>query len=266
MRMNNLILKGKMKIDNMEFNHIEGGFGQDKKSMLVKDIAKIHQKELREINQSINMNRNRFKDGIDVIDLKRTGFAINLVDNGIYTQNSINASKNIYLLSERGYSKLLKILEDDFAWEQYEKLVDGYFNMRQAIKGSSVDIAKMLNRQVDLVLGEVDNLNGRVENLENNMTVDFGQQRRLQNKARSRVVAILGGIDSHSYRNRSLRGKVFSAIWRDYKDYFAVGSYRDTLRIDFEKAIRYLDCWQAQGRLLRKIEECNKQIDIGEVI
>ncbi|WP_455822402.1 hypothetical protein [Clostridium butyricum] len=42
-------------------------------------------------------------------------------DNGIYTQNALNVSKNIYLLSERGYSKLLKILEDDVAWEQYEK-------------------------------------------------------------------------------------------------------------------------------------------------
>ena len=51
-------------------------------------------------------------------------------NHGIYNQNSINRSENIYLLSERGYSKLLKILEDDVAWEQYEKLVDGYFNMR----------------------------------------------------------------------------------------------------------------------------------------
>lgn len=40
----------------------------------------------------------------------------------------------IYLLSERGYAKLLKILEDDKAWEQYEKIVDGYFNMRKSLK------------------------------------------------------------------------------------------------------------------------------------
>lgn len=132
--MNSLTLKGKTKVDNMEFVHIEGGFGESKKSMLAKDIAEIHDKEVREVNQSINMNRKRFKDGIDIIDLKEMEFAINLIDNGIYTQNSINASKNIYLLSERGYSKLLKILEDDFAWEQYEKLVDGYFNIRKTLE------------------------------------------------------------------------------------------------------------------------------------
>lgn len=51
-----------------------------------------------------------------------------------FTQNQINASLNIYLLSERGYAKLLKILEDDKAWEIYDELVDNYFNMRVAIK------------------------------------------------------------------------------------------------------------------------------------
>lgn len=135
--MSELILKGLVAVDGMEFSHIEGGFGENEKSMLAKDIAEIHVKELREVNQAINMNRKRFKDGVDIIDLKGSAFAINLIDSGIYTQNSLNASKNIYLLSERGYSKLLKILEDDFAWEQYEKLVDGYFNMRRVQKSLS---------------------------------------------------------------------------------------------------------------------------------
>ncbi len=131
--MDDLILKGKVLIDGMEFNHIEGGFGKDKKSILVKDIAEIHDRELFKINELINNNRIRFKDDVDIIDLKNTNFDILLMDNGIYTQNAINRSKNIYLLSERGYAKLLKILEDDFAWEQYDKLVDNYFDMREII-------------------------------------------------------------------------------------------------------------------------------------
>lgn len=131
--MNNLIVNGMKNIDGMKFHDIEGGFGEGKKAMLVKEIANIHNKDLRVINQNIERNRERFKDNIDIVDLKGTDFAITLSDSGIYTQNSINASKNIYLLSERGYSKLLKILEDDFAWEQYDKLVDGYFNMRNQL-------------------------------------------------------------------------------------------------------------------------------------
>lgn len=75
--MKELKIIGKQNINGNEFTGIEGGFGEDKKAMLVKDIAKIHDREVREINQSINMNRLRFKDGIDILDLKGTNFAIN---------------------------------------------------------------------------------------------------------------------------------------------------------------------------------------------
>ena len=136
--MNNLIVNGMKNIDGMKFHDIEGGFGEGKKALLVKEIADIHGRELKEINRRINDNRKRFKDDIDIVDLKGTEFAVLLKHSGIYTQNSMNASLNIYLLSERGYSKLLKILEDDFAWEQYDKLVDGYFNMRNQLSSGQV--------------------------------------------------------------------------------------------------------------------------------
>ena len=131
--MNELKILGTEKIGSFEFTGIEGGFGEDKKAMLVKDIAEIHNRPVFKVNELINRNRKRFKDEIDVIDLKENNFAIFLKDSG-FTQNQINASNNIYLLSERGYAKLLKILEDDKAWEIYDQLVDNYFNMRYVIQ------------------------------------------------------------------------------------------------------------------------------------
>lgn len=135
--MSNLVLKGLTEVEGMKFHDIEGGFGQDKKSMLVKDIAEIHNRELKDINRNINNNINRFKKGIDILDLKNGGFDSLLQDLG-FSSRDISISNNIFILSERGYSKLLKILEDDFAWEQYEKLVDGYFNMREKIKDNNI--------------------------------------------------------------------------------------------------------------------------------
>ena len=130
----NVKVNGLVNIEGMKFHDIEGGFGEGKKAMLVKEIANIHGRELKVINQSINMNRERFKDGVDILDLK----SVNEIDRDFliglgFSNSSIANSNNIYLLSERGYSKLLKILEDDFAWEQYDKLVDGYFNMREQV-------------------------------------------------------------------------------------------------------------------------------------
>lgn len=132
--MNNLLkINGITEVKGMKFHDIEGGFGEGKKAMLVKDIASIHERDLKDINRNINNNAKRFTGGIDILDLKNGGFDSPLEDLG-FSKRDISISKNIYLLSERGYSKLLKILEDDVAWEQYEKLVDGYFNMRNHIK------------------------------------------------------------------------------------------------------------------------------------
>lgn len=121
------------EVNGMKFHEVEGGFGKDKKSILAKEIASIHNRKLFKVNELINSNRTRFKDNVDIVDLKGTEFTIHLMYSGIYTQNSINASKNIYLLSERGYFKLLKIMDDDLAWKKYDELVNNYFNMRQTI-------------------------------------------------------------------------------------------------------------------------------------
>lgn len=137
--MNKLIkINGLKEVNGMKFHEIEGGFGKDRKAMLVKEIANIHGRDLKVINQNINRNIKRFTNGIDILDLKGTEFEVILSDHGIYNQNSINRSENIYLLSERGYSKLLKIMDDDLAWEKYDELVDGYFNMRKEIKNKKL--------------------------------------------------------------------------------------------------------------------------------
>lgn len=132
--MNDLKVIGKEHIGKIEFTGIEGGFGKNKKAMLVKDIAKIHDSTTKRINELINRNIDRFKNNIDVIDLL-TSDKFKVVLNDLkFSAKTISNSKNVYLLSERGYAKLLKILDDDKAWDIYDELVDNYFNMRKTIK------------------------------------------------------------------------------------------------------------------------------------
>lgn len=132
---------GKEHIGHIEFTGIEGGFGNDKKAMLVKDIAKIHERQVKEVNKLINNNHNRFRAGIDLLDLKQV-ISNNLFSDYGFSKAQWGNANHIYLLSERGYAKLLKILDDDKAWDIYDKLVDNYFNMRVTIKNNEPSLVQ----------------------------------------------------------------------------------------------------------------------------
>ena len=135
--MNKLKINGSTKFMGVELPIIEGGFGKDKKCILAKDVAEIHGKELKYINKQINNNIKRFKDGIDIIDLKTSSFddpVLEMKNQGILTQAQIGNANNIYILSERGYSKLIKILDDDKSWEVHDELIDHYFRLREQVK------------------------------------------------------------------------------------------------------------------------------------
>ncbi len=167
---------GKQKIGYFEFTGIEGGFGEGKKAMMVKDIAVIHETDVRSINQTINRNLSRFVFGKDILDLKQITHSDMFLDYGITKAQWGNAN-NIYILSERGYAKLLKILEDDKAWEIYDELVDNYFNMRQAQSKLPTNPMEVLEltfaaqKQANEKLDKVDN---RVTDLEENVNIDQG--------------------------------------------------------------------------------------------
>ena len=202
----NVKVNGLVNVEGMKFHDIEGGFGEGKKAMLVKEIAEIHGRELKAINQNINNNISRFKFGIDLLDLKNGHFELPLQELGL-TNRDISISKNIYLLSERGYSKLLKILEDDFAWEQYEKLVDGYFNMRgQALNTSELSPElQMFNKMFQALANneleqkrlkaEIEETKEEIQGIRDVVTLDTNGWRKETANIINKIAYKLGGFE-----------------------------------------------------------------------
>lgn len=268
----NVKVNGLVNVYGMKFHNIEGGFGQGKKAMLAKEIANIHVRELKVINQSINMNRNRFLNGIDIVDLKGSGFEVNLIDHGIYTQNAINRSDNIYLLSERGYSKLLKILEDDFAWEQYDKLVDGYFNMREQVNSGQakpLTTEEMLELQFKYakeVKAEVIELKEDLNSFKEDLPLIGDEPDELVAIVKSKGTQVLGGKDSLAYKDKSLSRKIYSNIWKYVKEQFNVKKYKAIKRKYLEKAKEIVQAYEPPFYLKEEIIRINNQINFEEVI
>lgn len=167
-------------------------------------------------------------------------------------QGSIN---RLYLWTEKGAWLHAKSLNTDQAWEAYETLVDDYYRVKEEQIQLSPEV-----KAIFFLDKKTQEIETRVEKLETNMTIDYGQQLALQRTAKAQILELVGGKESPAYQNKPLRDKLFSSIWSDYKDYFNVGSYKDTPVKDCEKAKEYLKKWAPQGKLLREVEEANRQL------
>ncbi|MCI9474228.1 MAG: hypothetical protein HFF31_09495, partial [Flavonifractor sp.] len=116
-----------------------GGFGPNARCICDKTAAEIHDMSTRHVRELINRNDNRFTSEVDFIDLKivvvrndnNSESAVGLLESLGYTKMEISKAEHIYILSERGYAKLVKIMDTDKAWEVYDRLLDEYFTMRE---------------------------------------------------------------------------------------------------------------------------------------
>lgn len=130
--MNNLVIRGIKRIEGKEVRVIEGGFGEGQKCMLASDIAEQHDVQQKHLNLLITKNLKRFSNN-DLINLCDENFKVGASDLGLITSN---VQKYCYLLSERGYTKLVAMMSNDNEkkWEVMDKIVDDYFRMREALK------------------------------------------------------------------------------------------------------------------------------------
>jgi prophage antirepressor-like protein len=106
----------------------------------------------------------------------------------------------------------------------------------------------------------IDDVVERVDKLENNMTIDYGQQKVLERLVNSTVITVLGGKESNAYKEVSK--KVFSECNRDIKDRFNVNSRSNVPKVKFEEACAYIKKWQPSGKTSKLIEDCNAQLCI----
>lgn len=65
-----LKIQGTQEFMGKEIPIVYGGFGNNQKVVLAKTVAEIHDVKLIHVNELINRNNNRFKSGVDLLDLK----------------------------------------------------------------------------------------------------------------------------------------------------------------------------------------------------
>jgi hypothetical protein len=147
--MNELIVKGKQEFLGKQVPIIKGGFGENQKCVLARDIALIHEVETKTINQLISNNLDEFEEGIDLIDMKSTNdLEVIARDLGFITSNG---QKYCYLLSEQGYIALVGLMKTQKSREIRKQFRREYFLMKELIEDVSKQDNKLSERANNLI-------------------------------------------------------------------------------------------------------------------
>lgn len=97
----------------------------------------------------------------------------------------------------------------------------------------------------------------RVTDLENNTTIDYGQQQALGDIVNRVVIEALGGKGSPAYREISK--KVFAECNRDLKHYFNVNARNNVPKKRFDEAVAYVKNWKPCTNTRIDIRELNEE-------
>lgn len=111
-----------------------------------------------------------------------------------------------------------------------------------------------------LQLGMIDDHESRIENLENNMVIDYGQQQVLGDAVNKTVINALGGKNSSAYKE--LGRKVFAECNGDLKRFFQVNARNNIPKLKFEDALEYAKTWHPCMNTQMAIDNCNMQMDL----
>ena len=102
----------------------------------------------------------------------------------------------------------------------------------------------------------------RITALEDNMVIDYAQQRTLAAKVNTTVIVALGGTDSPAYQDKSVRGKTYSECNRDIQNWFRVNSRNNIQRKRFDDAVDYIERWRPSTNMSMLIRQANQQQQI----
>lgn len=101
-----------------------------------------------------------------------------------------------------------------------------------------VEEVKILKDSVERTQQHIQILSHQVDQ---QMTIDYGKQSKIQFAIKSRVLELLGGKESANYKR--YRQQYFASIYSEIKKKMGVCSYKDIRVKDYDEALDYIKQW-----------------------
>lgn len=204
------------------------------------------------------------KDVADILGYERADNAIRVhVDEEDKLMHQISASdqkRNMIIINESGLYSLILSSKLPSA-KRFKRWVISEVLPAIRQTGSYQQTPPKPLTQLEMMrlqLGMIDNHEDRIKNLEDTMTIDYGQQESLANTVNRSVIDALGGKQSNAYKE--IAKKVFAECNHDLKTYFNVNARNNVPRKRYDEAIEYAKNWKPYTNTLMLIRGCNAQM------
>lgn len=195
------------------------------------------------------------KDVCEILDIKNVTQALQRLENDERSMFNIGRQGNVNIVNESGLYELIfasrKTEAKEFKkWVKTEVLPsirkNGVYSAANIVplndKQSLVALMKLSaitaeeTEELKLVASEHSNKLLELENkVEQQITLDHGEQRRLQKGVACRVYEFT--------KDKKEAAKLFKELYREIKDRFGVASYKDVKRKELQSAISYIENW-----------------------
>lgn len=121
--------------DGRKFTKLVGGFGEGCPILTDKQVGELlGYARVRTVRNIFNDNIERFEENVDFIDLVQRATDSSTLKGLGYSPQSIKQSKNIYIFSQSGFLKYLKIATSEESFKRYEDFIEDYFKTKVELK------------------------------------------------------------------------------------------------------------------------------------
>ncbi|WP_291650836.1 ORF6C domain-containing protein [Clostridium sp.] len=229
-----------------------------------KDIDMLHERVEGTASKNFRNNKKHFIKNVDYFELSKNDVGENLSETYGFDKK---APKGL-LITESGYLMLVKSLQDDLAWKVQRELVNNYFRAKQIVQAKlskELQAIFMIDGKQQELEQEIIVVRDEVKDLKDNLPllgVDCDEITSLIKKICTKVT----GYETPAYKDKSLRGRVYSDIYGQVKREFQVKSYKAIKRSQIELAKGIITNYKAPKALLDEIIQVNNQVDFEEVI
>lgn len=161
-------------------------------------------------------------------------------------------------------SMMQKNEKGEVARQYFVRVEDGMKEIAIRIQNMSPELQAIImhDKKIQQVENRVESVNQDLQDFKMDMPILGIEIDRITVAARRKGVHCLGGKESNSYKNNSLRTKVYNDIYRELKRQFGVSTYKAIKRNQCDIAVELIETYELPYVLAEQIRYCNAQISM----